>query len=89
MAVHTIRNNTGMNLQLWDVGTQIANLANGVAIHSAPTTITSITAGGVIYANKVGAFLDDDSYSATFHAAAIPLPARVVFTGNNGNVTFS
>ncbi len=83
--INTVRNTTGQQLELWDVGTQLANLANGQAVHNLPITITSVTRGGVGYHRKRGAFQNGDSYAATFVAAT----ATVLFTGNQGNVEFT
>lgn len=85
MAIHTIRNNTGQQLELWNAEVQLANLNDGQAVHTVPITISSVTRGGVGYHNRHGAFLHDDSYSATFIAAT----GTVLFTGNNGNVSFA
>jgi len=89
MAIHTIRNNTGQQLELWDVGVQLANLADGQAVHTVPITITSVTRGGVGYHNRQGAFVDGDSYEATFIAGNPLQPATVRFTGNQHTVSFT
>ncbi|UCE61417.1 MAG: hypothetical protein JSU63_06645 [Phycisphaerales bacterium] len=95
MPINTIRNNTGQVLVLWDVGTQIAALMNGQAVHFAPVTITSITIGGVGYHNRTGAFQNGESYLATFAAGVaggggvLGVPAQVHFAGNYSNVSFA
>ncbi len=88
MAIHTIRNDTGAQLELWDFGEQLVNLANGQAIHTVPITITSVTItrvarGGVSYHNRAGAFVNGDSYRATLNGAS------VIFTGNGNVVTYT
>lgn len=89
MAIHTITNNTGAQLELWDAGNRLANLANGQSVHTVPITISSVTRAGVGFMNRNGVFMNDDSYSATYVAAAAPNPATVVFTGNAGVVRFT
>ena len=83
MPINTITNNTGAVLELWDVGVQLAVLNNGQSIQNLPTTITQITYNNVIYANKIGGFLNGESYLAT--RANI----QVNFTGSNNTVVFS
>ena len=83
MAIHTIRNNTGAQLELWDAGNLLANLANGASINTLPITITSVTRNEVQYHKRVGVFVNNDSYLAT-HAGA-----SVIFTGSGSTVTFT
>lgn len=89
MLINTIRNNTGGVLELWDVGTQLATLQNGQAVHNLPITITSISFNTVGYHNKMGAFMNGDSYSATLVLGIPPNPTSVMFTGNTNKVFFS
>jgi hypothetical protein len=81
MLITLIRNSTGATLQLFDGVTQLGqDLPNGGSIQHVPITITSVTRGGVRFANHQGGFADDQSYTATFTAA----PATVSFTPNPG-----
>lgn len=89
MPITLIRNETGAQLELWDVGTQIASLPNGGSVQQVPITITSVIRAGVSYHNRQGEFMNNDSYLATFQAAAPPQPATVLFTGNTGIVRFT
>lgn len=92
MAITLIRNSTGAELVLFDVGRQLADLTNGgpgSSVQQVPTTITSVSRGGVSYHNRQGAFMNGDSYLAEFVAAAPPQPAAVRFTGHTGTVTFT
>lgn len=89
MTINTIRNNTGQTLELWDVGNRLASLSPGGAIHTPPTTITSVTCAGISYHNRRGGFEDGDSYAATFVPAAPPQMAGIQFTGNQGIVLFT
>lgn len=89
MPIHTITNNSGAQLTLWDVGTQLATLEVGQSVHTLPPTITSVTRGDVSFMNRSGAFADGDSYSATYAPGAPRSPSAVVFTGNTNTVRFT
>lgn len=89
MPIHTIRNNTGGRLQLWDVGTMLADLGDGDAIQFLHIVIIRVTLNGVEYPHRHGAFRNGDSYSATFLPAVSTNPATVMFAGNEGNVSFT
>lgn len=84
--ITVIQNNTGAVLELWDVNQQLGSIAAGGALQQVPITITQVTRGGVIFANKSGGFVNGNSYAATFAAAGGGLPSRVVFTGPGQNV---
>ena len=83
MAIHTIQNDTGADLGLWDARHQLAVIKKGKSLQNVPITITQVSRAGVIFARRVGAFASNDSYLATF------VPNSVVFTGNTNVVTFS
>jgi hypothetical protein len=88
MPINTVRNNAGYILTLWDIGIELANINNNQAIHNVPITITSVTLNNVHYFNKNGNFQPNDSYTATFIQGNPPISSTVLFTGNEGNVTF-
>jgi len=89
MPITLIRNETGAQMQLFDVGTQLADLPAGGSAQQVPITITSVTRGGVAFSNRQGGFMNSDSYVATFVAAVPPQPATVRFAGNTGTVNFT
>lgn len=89
MTINTIRNNTDYNLELWEAPGLLVTLTPGNAAHQLPVTISSVRYREVSYHNKNGAFQNGDSYAATLDHVAPSGMNTIIFTGNQGNVTFT
>ncbi len=74
--IHSIKNNSGQNIQLWRLGNKIANLRDGESIKNISNSITSVSRAGVIYHHRVGLFLNNEKYNAIFS------PNTIKFTGD-------